>query len=31
MEILKILLEIWADQNGLEIRNLIITESEEES
>ena len=26
--ILKILLELWADQNGLEIQELIITERE---
>ena len=29
--ILKILLELWADQNGLEIQELIITEKEEAS
>ena len=29
--ILKILLELWADQNGLEIQELIITEKEEVS
>ena len=27
-KILKILLELWADQNGLEIQELIITERE---
>lgn len=26
--ILKILLELWAEQNGLEIQELIITERE---
>lgn len=29
--ILKILLELWADQNGLEIQELTITEKEEVS
>ena len=27
-KILKILLELWAEQNGLEIQELIITERE---
>ena len=27
-KILKILLELWADQNGLEIQELTITEKE---
>lgn len=27
-KILKILLEVWADQNGLEIRELTITEED---
>ena len=30
-KILTILLELWADQNGLEIQELIITEREEVS
>ena len=30
-KILTILLELWADQNGLEIQELIITEKEEVS
>ena len=29
--ILKILLELWAEQNNLEIQELIITEREEAS
>ena len=28
-KILKILLEVWADQNGLEIRELTITEEDD--
>ena len=30
-KILTILLELWADQNGLEIQKLIITKEEEAS
>jgi len=30
-KILTILLELWADQHGLEIQELIITEKEEAS
>ena len=30
-KILTILLELWAEQNGLEIQELIITEREEAS
>lgn len=30
-KILTILLELWADQNGLEIQELTITEKEEVS
>ena len=30
-KILTILLELWADQNGMEIQELIITEREDES
>ena len=29
-KILTILLEIWAEQNGLEIQELIITEKEDQ-
>ena len=28
-KIMKILLEVWADQNGLEIRELTITEEDD--